>query len=632
MNSNKTCTDAKIAQDKSKGTRAKGQEQRLQRQMRKRRVDIVQLSHERIDIYDVTTQYIKWYNREVNQIFNDIERVSPRLHSSNVHAGSMYRGGADEEDDEVVEIGTHWSSVEKRKFFRYLSRYSIHRLDEWYVLFNGSKSKQEVLLYYEVLKKNLVLLKEKNADGLVRFEEYPIAYEVDDNFIEFEEHMSQRLVERDNLAYFCEDGPTTDAHDELINVDRWNSRWRVLYGKSKVASEVDTTRPDRINDEAEYRDQYELNQDVVEFKGRRYVISQYEPVEAVPISNTDRSKVKIPKMALRMSQPAMEYIGQCVRDHIRELLYKCVLPNINDRSIHGSKVKRLYKITKGTNLKKLVSRRYKSVKLGVEGGHNNDMIIRHRADKMPYPHIVTADEIYNGIALMRREGLYVKNRSVGVVDTLNKFEIEYGDAARVFQSRNFLEPLKAEIVYDKLNHCIPVVNNDKAYEGVVTMERVMQSPLDQELKIICGLFPLQNSIKIANSGFRIVNDNSKYYGLKEIDAILNLRLDNEIELALIDEETARLDRMDLAQSRAYLDTVYHYFGTLLNFNVPGAKISRGQGNTILNGCHTVVAENAGSVERIERTESSKNTQSSNSNGRDRMLWPSVVTAFDRVNC
>ena len=124
---------------------------------KKKPIDIIRLSNERIDYYDVTTQYVKWYNREINQIFNDIQCVTPRLHSSNVHINSLYRyqtrDDVDEENEgEVLEIGSLWTSIEKRKFFRLLSRYSIHRFDDWYPLFNGTKSKQEILTYYEVLK------------------------------------------------------------------------------------------------------------------------------------------------------------------------------------------------------------------------------------------------------------------------------------------------------------------------------------------------------------------------------------------------------------------------------------------------------------------------------------------------
>lgn len=596
---------------------------------KKKPIDIIRLSNERIDYYDVTTQYVKWYNREINQIFNDIQCVTPRLHSSNVHINSLYRyqtrDDVDEENEgEVLEIGSLWTSIEKRKFFRLLSRYSIHRFDDWYPLFNGTKSKQEILTYYEVLNKNLKLMKEKNPNTLLRYDDYPIAYEVNDNFIEFEEHMSLRLMEREKLPYFCDDpeefvDPVKDG-DRLIDVSKWNRRWHWLYRHSILKEEVDTTHPERINNEEDYRDDnlYELNQEV----GNKYIISQYEPVdpELLP-TDSKRSLTQIPKLALPFSKEAMSYLNDCVRNYIRDLLYYCVLPKINERSIPNSKVKRVYQISKRTNMKKALNNKHKN-DMSVSDSIHYELVVKHSTDKIAYPHIITEDEINNGIMLMRREGKYVKTKSLSVIDTINKFEFEC-ESEEAFKERLFLQSLIPQIIYDKLNHPIPLVNNNKSYETISKFDRVLQEPIDQELKIICGLLPRhKGDITSTDPHFQIINDNIKYFGWNNINQILNLRLDNPLELELLDRETKRLEDKDMHESRQYLDSVYHYFGTILNVTQPGLTMTKKRGDDILNGYHVIVEDSRETRDSQEEEEQEEEVP---------ILWPNVAKTFEKIN-
>lgn len=280
---------------------------RNSRQDGKKSIDIIKLanndrSRRHINYYDVTTQYIKWYNREVTEFFDRIPNMYPKLHSSYVHVNSTYKfhkhksnqaqtdsdsefDEMDESDEEseVIEYGSYWTSSEKRMFFNLLSKYSIHRLDDWYPYFNGTKSKIEILTYYKVLQKNLKSVKERLPNLLYRYEDYPISYEVDDNFIEFDEHMSQRLIDRDTLEYYYDNKPMNNNNNGnnnnnnnnnsnlIVNFDKWNQIWNQFYQKGinkDKNMDVDTKYLEFIGDEMNYKQDfnklYEIQKETIE--------------------------------------------------------------------------------------------------------------------------------------------------------------------------------------------------------------------------------------------------------------------------------------------------------------------------------------------------------------------------------
>lgn len=127
--------------------------------------------------------------------------------------------------------GSWWSADEKETFFRCLARYSIHRVSEWcHELFN--KSETEILMYYNLLQKELSRVKRKNHFK-VSFEDYlpnetaelilvphiyetdyyfkgssyaslPIAYELTEEWIKYEEEQASLLARKEesqNLRY-----------------------------------------------------------------------------------------------------------------------------------------------------------------------------------------------------------------------------------------------------------------------------------------------------------------------------------------------------------------------------------------------------------------------------------------------
>ena len=90
---------------------------------------------------------------------------------------------------------TMWRPREKERFFQLLSRYSIHRLDAIHEQL-PSKSKAEILTYYNVLKRQLKKVKNSpnNFHDLISMNEMPIAYEMGPEYTKFEESQSRFLL------------------------------------------------------------------------------------------------------------------------------------------------------------------------------------------------------------------------------------------------------------------------------------------------------------------------------------------------------------------------------------------------------------------------------------------------------
>lgn len=124
-------------------------------------------------------------------------------------------------------LGSYWTASEKSTFFNCLSRYSIHRLDEWRAKL-PLKSKLEILMYYRVLRYNLQALQKSNMfGGLLSNEEFPIAYEMDEFYLQFEEFMSRQI----RIEY---EQPSAVMEDSIVSIDNWNRRWRAIYCKTAI--------------------------------------------------------------------------------------------------------------------------------------------------------------------------------------------------------------------------------------------------------------------------------------------------------------------------------------------------------------------------------------------------------------
>ncbi|KAI5950323.1 hypothetical protein KGF54_005140 [Candida jiufengensis] len=129
--------------------------------------------------------YINFYNEEINDFFNYSTFDSKsKLKPSKISCDGSY-------SFDSTNPGAHWSSKDKNLFFNLLSRYSIHRLDLISEIMN--KSSMEILVYYNLLQTELKKLKQKNDPNLVSINEIPVAYEMSQNFVRFEDEQSQLI-------------------------------------------------------------------------------------------------------------------------------------------------------------------------------------------------------------------------------------------------------------------------------------------------------------------------------------------------------------------------------------------------------------------------------------------------------
>lgn len=264
---------------------------------------------------DLISEYFDVFNGEVRQFLDPLSFDHYDLRGSHVHVNSRVKRlqektDDDEDDFEIDEfddmdgvygtedhnsgnergedpngmgsyLGSYWSAAEKSIFFHCLARYSIHRLDEWRERL-ASKSKFEILIYYEVLNRNLTQLKRsdmKNFGGILSRMELPIAYEVDEFFVSFEETMSRTIRMELEPLPLPEDAK--DEQDCLISFDNWSKRWRPLYSKANIE-------------------------------------------EIAPVS----------KDPLQFSQKAKDFLVECCRDYTRRLVTCTILTDFEKNSIY----------------------------------------------------------------------------------------------------------------------------------------------------------------------------------------------------------------------------------------------------------------------------------------------------------
>lgn len=216
---------------------------------------------------DCVKLYFEQFNNEVDEFFNADFQVDYELRASRIHVDSKIKylereeakkgitpDVEDDDDDEAknkkpIPLGVHWSSREKRLFFHYLSRYSIHRLDEWYrKVGSGSKSKYEVLTYYRVLRSNLHAIKRRNTidkrkkglfAGILRRKDLPIAYEMSESFVQLEETMAASLPTGIDAVY----SETPSDETQLITLQPWERRWHSVLRRSPTVSTQQSALP-----------------------------------------------------------------------------------------------------------------------------------------------------------------------------------------------------------------------------------------------------------------------------------------------------------------------------------------------------------------------------------------------------
>lgn len=190
------------------------------------------------------------YNSAIDNEDGDDDNDNDNNQESGSDSDSRYVTAEESADENTMEsselqnfiLGTYWSSREKSIFFHCLSRYSIHRLNEWRTRL-PSKSIFDIMLYYNVLKRNLMELRRRNLlGGLVPNEDFPFAYEMDNFYVEWEEFTSRQvrieyerpMNNKRNYITDIENRQDEDREEDLISVENWNKRWQAVYCKTGI--------------------------------------------------------------------------------------------------------------------------------------------------------------------------------------------------------------------------------------------------------------------------------------------------------------------------------------------------------------------------------------------------------------
>ncbi|CUS24080.1 LAQU0S13e02828g1_1 [Lachancea quebecensis] len=260
-----------------------------------------------VEGHNVLADYFAVFNNEL-KVFMDPLSKSSELSGSFVHTKSRVKwvdaedangdksqrllidedeSSSEEEDGEIEnrEMGVFWSAEEKELFFHHLSRSSIHRLEEWHN-YLPEKSKFEIIAYYRVLQNNLTKLKlldSKRHGRILAKADLPIAYEMDEFFVDMEEEMSFKAEQKLRIL---QEPPTvvsdTDDTDEstIINLKNWEKRWGPVYS--------------------------------------RHGIEEYQPAC---------------RQALPLSKQSLTHIEECARGYLRRLLWFTVLSQLEKQHV-----------------------------------------------------------------------------------------------------------------------------------------------------------------------------------------------------------------------------------------------------------------------------------------------------------
>ncbi|CUM63728.1 uncharacterized protein PRCAT00001312001 [Priceomyces carsonii] len=165
-------------------------------------------------VFQGNPNFVSFYNREVKSFFSTSES------NGGLKSSKVYSSGTSYYPDDVeygLQGGSLWTPGEKEIFFTSLSRNSINRIDDIKEAL-PNKSHIEIMNYYNTLKKELINIKKngrkikrhklqsrlgedegrlfkmvRNSRNLIRYSELPIAYEMSEYFIKFEEIQSNLI-------------------------------------------------------------------------------------------------------------------------------------------------------------------------------------------------------------------------------------------------------------------------------------------------------------------------------------------------------------------------------------------------------------------------------------------------------
>ncbi|SMN20689.1 similar to Kazachstania africana KAFR_0H02170 hypothetical protein [Maudiozyma saulgeensis] len=352
-------------------------------------------------------RYYDMYNKEVTEFFQIGQSWDYSVRSSRVHSSSQVsyverthdepQGGEEEElesdDDDDDTVGSYWTGVEKRIFFKLLSRYSIHRITEWSHILHD-KSIFEIMEYYKILQKNLKQLRRQKFKGLVKIADMDIAYEMDEQFIDMEEYMSTKpIIETKEPGDIVEQ----NVNSELIDINNWKKRWDLIYSKSHL-EEIQTIR---------------------------------------------RQNISIDKQSI-------QYMELLIKQQLRRLLWYTILPEIQNKKISKRSL-REFLIKEDESNKNKRHKPQKDDDEIIEIYHSHKKKKNKKNDQLTiYPTVITSTEVDKAITIMKNERNTKHTQTLGesVMDTINKYEIHYRPLdGNIFRKRSVRESIIPEMVH-----------------------------------------------------------------------------------------------------------------------------------------------------------------------------------------
>lgn len=522
---------------------------RVRRQTPRTRSDLKTLRHAQIDSTKLDVQYSRWFNRcvmefmDIRQGYTDYEVRTSYVHSESLQRYLISKNTkilekdqlrvAEERNERVIEGGTVWSGHEKRIFFKMLERYSIHRVDEWLDVYNGEKSKYEIMQYYNILKYNLRRLQDHRAKNILERTKYPIAYEMDEEWIRFEEIMARRLNKRSNLPFYFDEGkilnfPEDDNSKNLIDMNKWNERWQNMYRQSNI------WKPEIIYNNPS------------------------------------------------LTQDAMLLLEANVKRHLNKILWYTMNNAAQNRFVTRHQIDKWNGLTK---------EKHDPRSDELMESQTGDIIVRAGVKRQP-PRLVSFEDVQRG--LMRMELDKTQSYSIvgNVTKTLNKFELkirtdqhkyakkkdeDYDKTIeqRKFRSRHILNgKLPEMLVKTYLRERVPIsdlYNGDK------------QMPLDKfdKLKTLDHIFMhklCSMDSRLFKDQYTITQDPEPKFGIEPNDGSppeLNVsRLDSYSELELLDWETEKLEAIDKIKSKLHCRSLWRYFSKFQKASIRKTKPAR----------------------------------------------------------
>ncbi|CAG62518.1 uncharacterized protein GVI51_M04389 [Nakaseomyces glabratus] len=511
---------------------------------------------------DVVADYFDLYNREVRRVLMPEFGLTEELTRSKVHVNSRvrclepdhfsgqvlrrddyddYDDDNDEEhddsesdgdyttDDEVEpaeddDMGTEWTRYEKEQFFYCMSRYSIHRVDEWCQTFTN-KSKYEILVYYQVLRSNLEQLKTTRYKRLLPRSRFPIAYEMSPEFIRLEEMLCEQVNDVVLHKAGSDEGSVEDNEDSIIDIEKWNARWEPLYANTHI----EELRPISI-----------------------------EPLPIAP--------------------EAIRYLTELVKRHTRKLLWHSVLPSLESARISKAALLGRQAEKRQAEKRPLAEEDIIEIQAHPRKKHHRDY----------YPHEITREDVLQAVITLKQEGstqTYPLTLGECVLDTIKKYEIETSTQGRLFHSKDIAkQSVLSNLVSSHQRH--HNAEDDSAlaltgelatryYDGISYMDRKYMSRMnrlltstyaDSELwhvteSTTASQGPPDLFVQYYSHSVPTPHENNvtEKLALQLHDTQLaNAVLDNPCEVALACEESRRLDLEDLARSRKHENMLLRY--------------------------------------------------------------------------